>query len=476
VPLDFRHAKVATTPDNPAAEIGSGEWNAQHVLTGTANRLLGFDGGGALAEVDPATVGGGGEGYVPSGLNPNDAADNTAAVMAAAAPGRRLYLPPAAAAYRFTDPAGLSLPALCTLSGSRRAPTINTPAGDAGTTMLNFVPSSGTAATFIKNAASANGCGVEDIGVKTNRATDVAIGINGSYGNFVRRVSFYGTMLMPVFMDNTYVCYIDDIVTVGAAVHRYCTFIGPNTNQMVISRPHFSNLPPNAAIAQAGIGIAGGSGHTILAPCLQGHTFGIILKTPQGVDVINPRSENVLCNIRTGSAGFVSNGISLRRGTYSRAYTDHPQYSSRGPLIYAEGAKDLDIDHPTFLNVRRNANGTIADADCFPIVVGNNMHTFMLRGGSWVGSRARDEIFRGVAAASPGYQIDAFWDHNDTRSFETIRKTPGNYGMIGYGTQLTAAGAINQVFWQPDHLEASGLNKPVSSLLNSAFFDPVLPA
>src|SRR5438105_2454879 len=54
--VSLRHSKVAIGDDNPDRQVSVTQWNAEHVLTGTAGTLLGFDGSGHDTEINPATL------------------------------------------------------------------------------------------------------------------------------------------------------------------------------------------------------------------------------------------------------------------------------------------------------------------------------------------------------------------------------------------------------------------------------------
>jgi hypothetical protein len=58
--IRLRHAKVVAAPDSNDGKVSTNAWNDQHVLTGTANMLLGFDTSGNATEIDPITISTGG--------------------------------------------------------------------------------------------------------------------------------------------------------------------------------------------------------------------------------------------------------------------------------------------------------------------------------------------------------------------------------------------------------------------------------
>jgi hypothetical protein len=54
--IEVKHSLTAVGTNNPARQVSVAAWNNDHVLTGTANTLLGFDGSGNGTEIDPSTV------------------------------------------------------------------------------------------------------------------------------------------------------------------------------------------------------------------------------------------------------------------------------------------------------------------------------------------------------------------------------------------------------------------------------------
>jgi hypothetical protein len=53
--LSVRHAKVAVGSDSGDGKVSSNAWNDDHVLSGTANMLVGFDSNGNATEINPTT-------------------------------------------------------------------------------------------------------------------------------------------------------------------------------------------------------------------------------------------------------------------------------------------------------------------------------------------------------------------------------------------------------------------------------------
>lgn len=56
--LSVKHAKVVASADSGDGKVSTNAWNDEHVLKGTANMLVGFDGDGLATEIDPAGIGG----------------------------------------------------------------------------------------------------------------------------------------------------------------------------------------------------------------------------------------------------------------------------------------------------------------------------------------------------------------------------------------------------------------------------------
>lgn len=469
--LEIKHATVATAADDPDAEINKAQWNEPHSITGTALKLLGFDALGNFIEVDRAEIGGGtGTGLVVQGMNGNDAADNSTILQAAADTGAlHIICPPPTAAYRLTD--GVKLNPGQKITGVLNSRQNLSAGGDVGTTLFNFVPASGSARTAFRNKVGAQGCGLEDISVKLNRNTDVAVGISGSYANTFRRVNVMGPMDVGFFLNDTYVCLFEDCTLNGSSIRRYGFYV-QSCNDVSFIRPHFSGLPNDNALMSVAIGIRDGNKFLIMSPVYQGHTVGLSLRNPKSVLQLGAYSENTLCCLRTGVSGSLSDLLDVA-SKYSAPFASHPQYASRGPLIWAEGS-DAHFVRPRFLNTNAGTGGTGAGVipSIYPIVLGLGMKCIQVDGAHWNTSNARAEIFRAIAGASPGIVINGNdFDPGDTHGTEILLKNFGSYGSNCTGIRFNAANQLVPTAWQP-----AVVPTPVSALLSSAFAEPVLPA
>ncbi len=390
------------------------------------------------------------------GLVLDGATDNTARVQAALDTGATdVLMPPGQCKIIST----LFLRQNQTLRGPRR--TNNNTLVTYGATIL-FRPVA--ADTCVTNAPGTDSNGVEDLQFDGNRNDSFAIGFLSSYANKVKRCGFRGTWDVGLYAHDTYVCEFDELAFTGASIKHNCIYVG-QTNATKISRAHISALPNDVAVCSVGIALRSGVASTIEDCVMQGVTVGIHLYGPYSTVIRNPYFENTVCNIK-GDSVATPYSTTIIGGGYSGPYNTHPQYASRGPLIYSGNMQGVTMTQPNFLNTN------VMDANIWPILFGS------AGGGEWTiqsakytgasgGSRA--QIFRETAGASPSLTVMGE-PYGANGAVELLMKQDGSYGGNCQGIRVGAAGAITATSWTPAVIATA-----VPALLKGAFYVPTMP-
>ena len=301
----------------------------------------------------------------------------------------------------------------------------------------------------IKNKVSASGCSIRDMAIDLNANTHYGVQFSTTYGNVIDGLTFIGTYAIGILLQDTYVCDIHRVNMLGVSVKKYGIYIGAS-NSIQINRLHTSMLPNDNAVAMTGIALYGScSGLTIIDSLFQGPTIGIDLgnSSNRTINIINPYFENCLLNIRVGNAAASSgvNGLSITGGTFSVAYPSHPQYASRGPVIWLRAGVAHSIGGAHFLDspAPANANGP------WPILIGTATNSVTVTPCSQFGSGVlKDLVMREVAGASPSLNIIGS-TYGTFGATELILKKDGAYGGTCYGLRIDNAGTVSTVAYAP---------------------------
>lgn len=383
--------------------------------------------------------------------------DDTAAIQRALDTlAVEVYLPPG----RYKTTSTLFLRQNQTLRGPRRTNNNNF----ITTKMATIVFSPVVADTCISNAIGTDSNGIEDIQLHGTRNDSFGAGFLTSYANKVKRVGFTGTFDVGIYMQDTYVCEIDEPSFTGTSIKHNCLYIG-TTNSTKIRRLHTSTLPNDATVCMVGIAVAAGKNVSIEDCVFQGPTVGIHLYGPYGTVISNPYFENCVCNIK-GDSVATAYSTNIIGGIYSGPYVGHSQYASRGPLIYSGNMQGVDLTQPNFLNTN------VTDANIWPILMGS------AGGGQWTISGAkytgasggsRAQIFRELAGTSPSLSVlgEVYGANGAT---EIILKDDGAFGGLSYGIRVNNTGVISTTAWTPPAIATA-----VPALIKTAFYVPVMP-
>jgi hypothetical protein len=300
----------------------------------------------------------------------------------------------------------------------------------------------------IKNAASAQNCGVQDMGIHLNDNGSTGIQFSATYGNIARRVHFYGTMRIGLLANDTYTCDFDALVFNGASVRTACVFLGTSNNTTIRSA-HISALPNTVGECQYGIALSdSGNGNAIRDCAIQGPTIGIAGSAAGFTEICNSYFENTLCDMRLGNLGSSQGKYHVTGGTLTAPDASHSQYAKRGPIVI------LACNTATFVGPAVEIAAANADAlGPWPFVL-DSCGAFQLTNpfhyNGAAATYARDMIYRRTAGANTGITIiGSDYSAGTHRAQEIVLKNSGAYGSLCHGIRVDNAGAITAVAYQP---------------------------
>jgi hypothetical protein len=357
-------------------------------------------------------------------------ADDTAAIQAAINSGAKTIL----------LPTGTYL-----VSSSIRLKTGQTITGDGrNATVINWRPTSDI--VCIRNFTGAIYTTVLNLALNSISNANYAFQFDGSYANAIKNVFLGGTWDIGVLLHGTYVCQLDDIDTTGTFFKRYIVAVSKASNAHTIRKLHTSSYPSDSGITMTGIALEGGMAHNIIDCVLQGPTIGIYLAQTLSARIDNPYFENTICNIKTGDNTRESNSDAtlITGGTYWAPYAYHPQYGSRGPIIFTPRSENVTLEGLGF-----EATGNAASATGpWPVLASTTTNRLAIIQCRHFASTARNLIMRDAAGANPSLTIigSAYGVYN---AQEVVLKADGVYGGWSAGIRVDSSGVVSASVFQP---------------------------
>lgn len=278
----------------------------------------------------------------------------------------------------------------------------------------------------------------------------------------MKRCSFRGTWDVGVYLHDSYVPELDELAFNGASILHACVYVGA-TNAAKIRRIHTSTLPNDPAVPLVGIALYTGKNISLEDCVLQGPTVGISLYGPI---ISNPYFENTVCNIKLSDSTATSYSVNVIGGVFTKPYTGHPQYASRGPIIYSGNVQGLHMSEPFFLDTN------VTDAAVWPMLFGSGGGgEATIIGAKYFGASGgtRAQLFRETAGVSPSLTVigEPYGIYGAT---EIILKQDGSYGGNSQGIRVGSGGVISAVSWIPPTIATA-----VPALLKTAFYIPTMP-
>lgn len=392
--------------------------------------------------------------------------DDTAAIQAALNTGyAEVYFPSG----KYKTTATLYIKMTQTIRGT--AVALQPDVASAHHSTIMFRPT-GADKVAIKNTVSTYGNSIRDMALDLNDASHYGVQFSTTYGNVIEGMLFFGTFDIGIIIQDAYVCDINRVTISGCTVKRFGIYIGAS-NSIKISRLHTSIQVQDAATCMYGLAIYGGGREYTIADCLfQGTTIGIALHNSGVIstNIFNAYFENCVCNLRAGSPASAGGpiGINIIGGAWGGPYAYHPQYASRGPIIWLRYGSRFNIKGARFDQVPAPATSTGPwSILCAIGQSGVNVEACSIFGSSTM----KDLVMRETSGASPLVTIvgDTYGAYGGT---EIVLKKDGAYGGTSYGIRVDTAGAVTtsayaptQITGAPAALLSSELPAPASLLL-----------
>lgn len=372
--------------------------------------------------------------------------DDTAAIQAALDANTVVYLPPGS--YKVTS--SLRLNSFNKLIGN-----------DPQTSIILWQPT--TDIVCIRNKTSTQKNGIENLAITSAGNTLIACQFNGSYENFLRNIKLNGTWDIGALFHDTYVCSLIDVNTTGATLKRFIIAASSATNAFLISRLHTSGYPENNAVALVGVALEGGRTHHITDCLFQGQTIGIFIANATETVIENNYFENTICNLITGDASraSISASTTVIGGRFTAPYAFHPQYASRGPVVWTPRTGSLSFSGSFFEHTGNAASAT----GPWPVVTTTTTDSLNFSNVRHFGSNERAMIMKEVNGANPGIVVTGA-TYGVYGAQEVILKCDGNYGGNCYGIRVDSVGTITANAYTPEII-----NGTVSALLQTPMPD-----
>lgn len=327
---------------------------------------------------------------------------------------------------------------------------------------LVFLPS-GSDTVCIRNATGALGHCIQNLVIDIDSVDHSGIALTASpaySGAFISKVSFAGTMNVGIWMAATHSNTLEDLSFTAVTVKRACIYFGL-CNTTTVRRLYTSLTVADVAVACTGISLASGAGNVFEDCVLQGMTVGVWLNIPSDTIIRNPYSENTICTLSIGSptGGSQCTGTSVYGGHFRHPFASHPQYASRGPIIFISQANQTSFYSPHMVS------GSVTDAAMAGWVCKTSVspQSVSISAPRFFNSDLRTEFMRTTLAGNPSLTATGV-PYGTQNAQEIILKSDGAFGAVSHGIRVDNTGAITATAFTPSVFGAS-----VSALLDAAF-------